>query len=135
MKALQWMGVNQLAVGDVPDPQLANPGDMIVRVTRTVTCGSDLHLIGGYVPFMRSGDVIGHEFVGEVVEVGSAVRKHHPGDRVSRRTTAPGRCRGGASVRGISAESARMFARTTSSRRIGTLRCVQMRRLDVRSAH
>lgn len=82
MKALQWMGVNQLAVGDVPDPQLANPGDMIVRVTRTVTCGSDLHLIGGYVPFMRSGDVIGHEFVGEVVEVGSAVRKHHPGDRV-----------------------------------------------------
>ena len=82
MKALQWMGVNKLAVGNVPDPQLRNPGDLIVKVTRTVTCGSDLHLLGGYIPFMQKGDVLGHEFVGEVVEIGSEVRKHKVGDRV-----------------------------------------------------
>ncbi|MEU4244084.1 zinc-dependent alcohol dehydrogenase [Actinoplanes sp. NPDC026619] len=82
MKALQWQGVNKLAVGEVPDPEIRNPGDIIVKVTRTVTCGSDLHLIGGYIPFMEKGDVLGHEFVGEVVEVGSDVRNHRVGDRV-----------------------------------------------------
>ena len=82
MKALQWQGVNKLAVGDVPDPELRNPGDVIVKVTRTVTCGSDLHLIGGYIPFMEKGDVLGHEFLGEVVEVGPDVRRHRVGDRV-----------------------------------------------------
>ncbi|MGW4945970.1 zinc-dependent alcohol dehydrogenase [Actinoplanes sp. NPDC004185] len=82
MKALQWQGVNKLAVGDVPDPQLRNPGDIIVKVRRTVTCGSDLHLLGGYIPFMEKGDVLGHEFLGEVVEVGPEVRRHHVGDRV-----------------------------------------------------
>jgi threonine dehydrogenase-like Zn-dependent dehydrogenase len=82
VKALQWHGVNKLAVGDVPDPELRNPGDIIVRVTRTVTCGSDLHLIGGYIPFMEKGDVLGHEFLGEVVEVGPDVRRHRVGDRV-----------------------------------------------------
>ncbi len=82
MKALQWEGVNKLAVGEVPDPEIRNDGDIIVKVKRTVTCGSDLHLIGGYIPFMEKGDVLGHEFVGEVVEVGSGVRNHRVGDRV-----------------------------------------------------
>jgi threonine dehydrogenase-like Zn-dependent dehydrogenase len=82
VRALQWQGVNKLAVGDVPDPQLRDPGDIIVKVNRTVTCGSDLHLLGGYIPFMEKGDVLGHEFLGEVVEVGPDVRRHHVGDRV-----------------------------------------------------
>jgi threonine dehydrogenase-like Zn-dependent dehydrogenase len=82
VRALQWQGVNKLAVGDVPDPEIRNPGDVVVRVTLTVTCGSDLHLLGGYIPFMEKGDVLGHEFVGEVVEVGPEVQRHRVGDRV-----------------------------------------------------
>jgi threonine dehydrogenase-like Zn-dependent dehydrogenase len=82
VKALQWQGVNKLAVGDVPDPEIRNAGDIIVKVNRTVTCGSDLHLLGGYIPFMEKGDVLGHEFVGEVVEAGPEVRNHRVGDRV-----------------------------------------------------
>ena len=82
MKALQWQGVGKLAVGEVPDPQILNRGDMIVKVRRSVTCGSDLHLLGGYIPFMEKGDVLGHEFVGEVVETGPDVRRHRPGERV-----------------------------------------------------
>ncbi|MET9544310.1 zinc-dependent alcohol dehydrogenase [Streptomyces sp. NPDC006627] len=82
MKALTWEGVNKLAVEQVPDPVPRNDQDVIVRLVAGTTCGSDLHLIGGHIPFMRSGDVIGHEFVGEVVEVGSAVRRHAVGDRV-----------------------------------------------------
>jgi threonine dehydrogenase-like Zn-dependent dehydrogenase len=82
VKALLWEGVNELSVEEVPDPRLINEQDAIVKVTRTVTCGSDLHLIGGYIPFMQRGDVLGHEFVGEIVEVGPQVRKHGVGDRV-----------------------------------------------------
>jgi threonine dehydrogenase-like Zn-dependent dehydrogenase len=82
VKAVCWEGVNEVAVEQVPDPQLLNAQDAIVRVRRTVTCGSDLHLLAGYIPFMKQGDVIGHEFLGEVVEVGSEVRKHKVGDRV-----------------------------------------------------
>jgi threonine dehydrogenase-like Zn-dependent dehydrogenase len=82
VKALTWQGINKLSVEQVPDPQLRNEQDVILKVTRSVTCGSDLHLLGGYIPFMRQGDVLGHEFIGEVVEVGSAVRKHRVGDRV-----------------------------------------------------
>jgi len=82
VKALQWQGVNKLAVNRVPDPEIRNSGDIIVKVTRTVTCGSDLHLLGGYIPFMEKGDVLGHEFVGEVVETGALVKKHRVGDRV-----------------------------------------------------
>jgi threonine dehydrogenase-like Zn-dependent dehydrogenase len=82
VKALLWEGVNKLSVEQVPDPRLVNDQDVVVKVSRTVTCGSDLHLIGGYIPFMRAGDVLGHEFLGEVVEVGPAVRKHAVGDRV-----------------------------------------------------
>ena len=82
MKALCWQGVNKLTVEHVPDPQIRNSGDAIVKVHRTVTCGSDLHLLGGYIPFMRAGDVLGHEFVGEVMEVGPGVRRTAVGDRV-----------------------------------------------------
>jgi threonine dehydrogenase-like Zn-dependent dehydrogenase len=82
VRALQWQGVNKLAVADVPDPEIRNPGDVVVRVTLSVTCGSDLHLLGGYIPFMEKGDVLGHEFLGEVVEVGPEVRRHRVGDRV-----------------------------------------------------
>jgi threonine dehydrogenase-like Zn-dependent dehydrogenase len=82
MKALMWQGINKLTVEHVPDPQILNTGDVIVKVNRTVTCGSDLHLLGGYIPFMRAGDILGHEFVGEVVEKGTNVRKHELGDRV-----------------------------------------------------
>ncbi|GIG30440.1 zinc-dependent alcohol dehydrogenase [Cellulomonas marina] len=82
MRALTWQGVNELSVETVPDPGIESPTDVVVRVVRTVSCGSDLHLLGGYIPFMRAGDVIGHEFVGEVVEVGADVRRHRVGDRV-----------------------------------------------------
>lgn len=82
MKALCWQGVNKVSVAEVPDPQVLNPQDAIVRVRRSSTCGSDLHLLGGCMPFVRPGDVLGHEFLGDVVEVGSAVRGHRAGDRV-----------------------------------------------------
>ncbi|MHA3702031.1 zinc-dependent alcohol dehydrogenase [Jatrophihabitans sp. YIM 134969] len=82
MQALVWNGVNELAVENVDDPTILNDGDVIVKVSLTTTCGSDLHLLGGYIPAMRAGDVLGHEFMGEVVEVGPGVRKHRVGDRV-----------------------------------------------------
>lgn len=82
MKALCWTGANELSVETVEDPRILNAQDAIVKVTLSTSCGSDLHLLGGYVPTMRAGDVLGHEFIGEVVEVGSAVTKHAVGDRV-----------------------------------------------------
>jgi threonine dehydrogenase-like Zn-dependent dehydrogenase len=82
VKAATWQGVNEVAVEDVPEPAILNDHDVILRIRQTVTCGSDLHLLGGYIPFMRSGDVLGHEFLGEVVEVGSGVRERKVGDRV-----------------------------------------------------
>jgi threonine dehydrogenase-like Zn-dependent dehydrogenase len=82
MRALCWNGINDLRVETVPDPELVNPRDAIVRVTMSTTCGSDLHFIDGYIPTMREGDVIGHEFMGEVVDVGTEVRRVKRGDRV-----------------------------------------------------
>lgn len=82
MRALVWNGVNDLRVETVPDPKIVNPKDCILRVTMSTTCGSDLHFIDGYIPTMRQGDVIGHEFMGEVVETGSEVKKVKKGDRV-----------------------------------------------------
>ncbi|MEU5274683.1 zinc-dependent alcohol dehydrogenase [Streptomyces hygroscopicus] len=82
MRALCWEGVDKLAVERVPDPRLRNEQDVIVRLIAGTTCGSDLHLIGGHIPAMRAGDVIGHEFLGEVVETGPQVRRHAVGDRV-----------------------------------------------------
>ena len=82
MKATCWMGVHRVEVRDVPDPEILNDGDAIVRVTSTAICGSDLHLLGGYVPTMQKGDILGHEFMGEVVEVGKRVSNLKVGDRV-----------------------------------------------------
>jgi len=82
MKALCWVGTNHLNVEKVPDPTILNPHDAIVRVTLSSVCGSDLHLLDGYVPSMREGDIIGHEFMGEVVEVGREVKSFQKGDRV-----------------------------------------------------
>lgn len=82
MRALCWNGVNDLQVETVPDPEIVNPHDAILRVTMSTTCGSDLHFIDGYIPTMRKGDVIGHEFMGEVVEIGREVKKVKKGDRV-----------------------------------------------------
>jgi threonine dehydrogenase-like Zn-dependent dehydrogenase len=82
VKALCWEGVNKLAVERVPDPQILNDQDAIVKVTLTTTCGSDLHLIDGFVPTMEAGDVMGHEFMGEIVDVGPGVRRRKVGERV-----------------------------------------------------
>lgn len=82
MKALVWHGTGDVRVDSVPDPELIDPGDAIVRVTSTAICGSDLHLLGGYMPTMKSGDILGHEFMGEVVEVGRDVQRLKTGDRV-----------------------------------------------------
>jgi threonine dehydrogenase-like Zn-dependent dehydrogenase len=84
MKAICWMGRNTVKVQDVPDPVMLNRMDAIVKITSTAICGSDLHLLDGYVPTMEKGDVMGHEFMGEVIEVGDGVDrdKLRPGDRV-----------------------------------------------------
>ncbi|SDQ06952.1 zinc-dependent alcohol dehydrogenase [Quadrisphaera sp. DSM 44207] len=82
MRALTWRGVNEVGVEDVDEPRILNTHDVILRVDLTTTCGSDLHLLGGYIPAMRAGDVLGHEFMGTVVEVGTSVTKHRVGDRV-----------------------------------------------------
>jgi threonine dehydrogenase-like Zn-dependent dehydrogenase len=82
MRALCWMGVNDLQVNTVPDPRIVNPHDVVLKVRLTTTCGSDLHLIDGYIPTMREGDVIGHEYMGEIVEVGPGATKFKVGDRV-----------------------------------------------------
>ncbi|WP_433270188.1 zinc-dependent alcohol dehydrogenase [Micromonospora vinacea] len=82
MKATAWMGTDSVKVIDVPDPKIMNARDAIVRISTTAICGSDLHLYHGYIPAMRKGDILGHEFMGEVVEVGPQVRNLAPGDRV-----------------------------------------------------
>jgi threonine dehydrogenase-like Zn-dependent dehydrogenase len=84
MKAVCWMGKEKIQVHDVPDPKILNPRDAIVRITSTCICGSDLHLYDGYIPTMEQGDIMGHEFMGEVVEVGPGVQpdKLKVGDRV-----------------------------------------------------
>jgi threonine dehydrogenase-like Zn-dependent dehydrogenase len=82
VKALCWTGVNKLQVENVDEPKILNSHDVIVKVLLTTSCGSDLHLVGGYVPTMRAGDILGHEFLGEVVETGTGVTKHQVGDRV-----------------------------------------------------
>ncbi|MCV7214014.1 glutathione-dependent formaldehyde dehydrogenase [Mycobacterium crocinum] len=82
MRALCWNGVNDLAVETVDDPSILNPHDIILRVRLTTTCGSDLHFIDGYLPGMREGDVFGHEFMGEIVDIGSEVAARTVGERV-----------------------------------------------------
>jgi threonine dehydrogenase-like Zn-dependent dehydrogenase len=82
MKAVCWYGPRDVRVESVPDPTILNPRDAIVRVTTTAICGSDLHLYNGFIPTMQAGDILGHEFMGEVVEVGPEVRKRRRGERV-----------------------------------------------------
>jgi threonine dehydrogenase-like Zn-dependent dehydrogenase len=82
MRALCWHGTNTLRVGNVADPTILNAHDAVVRVIYSSVCGSDEHIITGYLPGMKRGDIIGHEFLGEVVEVGPAVTKIKVGDRV-----------------------------------------------------
>jgi threonine dehydrogenase-like Zn-dependent dehydrogenase len=82
MKATCWMGKKDVRVLDVPDPQILNSRDAIIRVTSTAICGSDLHLYDGFIPSMEKGDILGHEFMGEVMEVGPGVKNLKAGDRV-----------------------------------------------------
>ena len=82
MKALCWYGSGDVRVETVPDPILEHPKDAIIKITSTAICGSDLHLYDGYMPTMKKGDVLGHENMGEVVEVGSEVTNLKTGDRV-----------------------------------------------------
>jgi threonine dehydrogenase-like Zn-dependent dehydrogenase len=82
VKALCWHGAHDVRVERVPDPEILTPQDAIVRVTATAICGSDLHLYNGVIPSMAAGDILGHEFMGEVVEVGGAVTRLTVGDRV-----------------------------------------------------
>ncbi len=82
MRANCWEGKQKVRVEDVPDPKILNDRDAIVRVTSTAICGSDLHLYNGFIPSMVKGDILGHEFMGEVMEVGKGVKKLKVGDRV-----------------------------------------------------
>jgi threonine dehydrogenase-like Zn-dependent dehydrogenase len=93
MKALCWYGKNDVRVETVPEPKIINPRDAIIKTTLTAICGSDLHLLHGYIPSMQQGDILGHEFMGEVLEVGSDVTNLKKGDRVVVPfTIACGRC-------------------------------------------
>src|SRR6478752_661398 len=83
MRALTWHGRHDVRVETVPDPKIINPRDAILRITSTAICGSDLHLYDGFIPGMAPGDVLGHEFMGEVVEVGRGVTNLKVGDRVA----------------------------------------------------
>jgi threonine dehydrogenase-like Zn-dependent dehydrogenase len=82
MKAVCWNGIRDVRVETVPDPKILNPRDAIIDISSTAICGSDLHLYDGYIPMMKQGDILGHEFMGEVVEVGHDVHNLKVGDRV-----------------------------------------------------
>ena len=82
MKAVCWNGKHDVRVETVPDPKILNPRDAIVKITSTAICGSDLHLYDGIIQTMQAGDILGHEFMGEVVEIGSEVQNLKVGDRV-----------------------------------------------------
>jgi threonine dehydrogenase-like Zn-dependent dehydrogenase len=82
MKAVCWHGANDVRVETVPDPKILNPRDAIIKITSTAICGSDLHIYDGFIPTMQKGDILGHEFMGEVVELGSEVKNVKIGDRV-----------------------------------------------------
>ncbi|OKH39668.1 glutathione-dependent formaldehyde dehydrogenase [[Phormidium ambiguum] IAM M-71] len=82
MKAVCWHGANDVRVENVPDPTILNPRDAIIKITSTAICGSDLHIYDGFIPTMEKGDILGHEFMGEVVDLGSEVKNVKIGDRV-----------------------------------------------------
>ena len=81
VKALTWHGTGDIRCEQVPDPRIEADRDIIIKVTACAICGSDLHLMNGYMPTMETGDVLGHETMGEVVEVGKAHSKFKVGDR------------------------------------------------------
>jgi threonine dehydrogenase-like Zn-dependent dehydrogenase len=83
MRAVCWQGANKVGVDTVPDPKIINPRDAVIKITSTAICGSDLHLYDGFIPTMEQGDILGHEFMGEVVEVGSEVKRIKVGDIAS----------------------------------------------------
>lgn len=82
MKALVYHGAGKVSVDTVANPAIQHPADVIIKVTSTAICGSDLHLFGGLVPTVEDGDIFGHEFMGEVVEIGSEVKNIKKGDRI-----------------------------------------------------
>lgn len=82
MKALTWQGKQKIGLMNVPNPRILSGGDVIVKVTTAAICGSDLHLYDGYIPTMEKGDILGHETMGEVVEVGPLVKKLRVGDKI-----------------------------------------------------
>ena len=82
MRATSWYGKHDVRVEHVPDPQILNQGDAIIRISSTAICGSDLHMYNNFVPTMKQGDILGHEFMGEVVEIGREVKNLKIGDRV-----------------------------------------------------
>ena len=82
MKAVCWQGIHEVGVEQVPDPHIINPRDAVIKVTSSAICGSDLHLYDGYIPTMYRGDILGHEFMGEVVDIGAGVTNLSIGDRV-----------------------------------------------------
>lgn len=82
MRAVCWHGAKDVRVDTVPDPKILNPRDAIIKITSTAICGSDLHIYDGFIPTMKSGDILGHEFMGEVVELGASVKNLQIGDRV-----------------------------------------------------
>ena len=93
MRAVCWEGTEKIQVETVPDPAILNPRDAIIKVTTMAICGSDLHIYDGYIPTMQKGDVLGHEFMGEVVDVGKENTRLKVGDRVVVPfTIACGRC-------------------------------------------
>src|SRR3954465_8152608 len=82
MKATCWVAPQKMEVREVPDPKILNQRDAIVKISKTAICGSDLHLYNGFLPLMEPGDIMGHEFMGEVVEVGKGVKNLSVGDRI-----------------------------------------------------
>src|SRR5215813_936107 len=82
MKAACWYGTHDVRVETVPEPKILNARDAVVKITSSAICGSDLHIYDGYIPGMQKGDILGHEFMGEVLEVGSENKKLKVGDRV-----------------------------------------------------
>jgi len=82
MQSVCWYGTQDIRVEKTPEPKILNKHDAVVKTTLTAICGSDLHLYNGYIPGMKKGDILGHEFMGEVVEVGTEVHKLKKGDRV-----------------------------------------------------
>jgi threonine dehydrogenase-like Zn-dependent dehydrogenase len=82
MKAVCWHNTKDVRVDNVPDPKIEDDRDVVIKITSTAICGSDLHIYDGYIPTMKSGDILGHEFMGEVVETGREVKNLKKGDRI-----------------------------------------------------